>query len=106
MCALYVQLYHGLWQKPLEKVVHGGKELDHCDLRVVSHVGDAKGFALELSIAAVDRELLLRLKCLVKGHDVQVPAVFYAAKGNRGMLFIGEKAKAILIHPLAGAVVG
>ena len=64
-------------------------------LRFVAHVGKTEGFAFDLSIAAVDHEIVLRAQLPHEFGGVDLSAISYAQRIRRGSL-----------APVCGAVLG
>ena len=68
-----------LGQRRVERLQHDGDRL----IRLVAHVRDAEGLSLQLPIAAIDHELVLRLERLVQRGEVDVQRVLETVQRNR-----------------------
>ena len=63
-----------------ECVVQGGEKCSDGFDCFVAHVGDAEGFALQFSVAAIDHKAVFFSEALDPGGDVYVAIVFHASE--------------------------
>ena len=72
----------------------------------ISHVGEAEGLALDLSITAVDLESMFIANTFDKHRHIDVPVVFDAGQRDRPIAFFGEELESVRIDPIVNEAIG
>ena len=88
-----------LRKKLREFGIEGVEKFLHRVRGFVAHVGDAEGGALDLAVAAVDQEVVLRLQILDEGRKVEAFRGGEAGEGVGATAFWGEEREAVLGTP-------
>ena len=89
-----------------ERCGEGSEKWWHCLDGLISHVGEAEGLALDLSITAIDLESMFIADTFDQRCYIDVPVVFDAGQGDRSIAFFGEELESVRIDPIMNEAIG
>ena len=89
-----------------QAIVEAAQEMRYRLLRFVAHIGEAERLALELSVPAIDHQMMLLAQVAHQLCHIDAAVVFHAGERDGAASFDGEKFEAAIAHPAVNKRVG